>query len=354
MKFAAAFLLAAVLLAVRSRAQTPSIEQEVARAQHLVQSSDWKDKAWGAYFAGQLHSDALRDTLIEQFRPAAASRDAPLSTEQFAYLATLFDAAIQADIEVPAQLLEPFEDSWSDPALILLARLRDAASVDSLLRFAGKSAGVRWLAANNLLYERKSQRWFEAMLGQVSIRHTIRVVDPDDKFGEGGGPGFGVSCGAGDRSLPPGFPPIARYGFQIVPQRGSVLLTHGPTPVYYWRFIVPAGKPANLGSCDAHVDPFEAQMGFLAELGDLSRSQAAALFHAETRVLYFTPENFQAQSKIALEAQEQGIRDLLSKAQRKGFRTDGVSLHIVPEILDRRQSTSGPLPALAPRVIKID
>src|ERR1039457_2656210 len=89
---------ACMLLTVVLAAGAQSIsENEAARARHLLASPQWQDKAWGVYFAGRLHSDELKEPIIEAFREASALRDAKPVTEEYDYLAALFDAAIQTD-----------------------------------------------------------------------------------------------------------------------------------------------------------------------------------------------------------------------------------------------------------------
>jgi len=153
----------------------PYAAQETERTRQLLHSEQWVSRAWGAYFAGRLHSDDIDRTLIEQLRSASALSNAQPRTEEYAFLAALFEALIEADVRVPAALLDPFEDEWTDPVMILLAR--DKESEDALLRLRGeKSRTTVWLAANNLLFERKSQAWYAATLGEIDI--TGNAMEP--------------------------------------------------------------------------------------------------------------------------------------------------------------------------------
>ena len=106
--------------------------QEARRARLLLQSPQLAEKAWGAYLAGRLHSDELQNALIDEFASAAPLRDSPYSSQEHAFLTVLLDAAIEVGVTVPAALLKPFEEGWTPPVLILLAR--DKQSEDSLLR----------------------------------------------------------------------------------------------------------------------------------------------------------------------------------------------------------------------------
>src|SRR5579871_2132877 len=90
--------LAAVALCAQS---VPTSTQEAEHARQLLTSSEWVDKAWGAYLAGRLHSADLDELLVEEFRTAAVLRDSSSWSEEHAYVYVLFDAAIEADIAVP-------------------------------------------------------------------------------------------------------------------------------------------------------------------------------------------------------------------------------------------------------------
>src|ERR1051325_4940758 len=91
-------------------------DQEAARARLLLQSPDWAEKAWGAYFAGRLHSDGLRAPLVEQIHAAA-----PLTAPR-ELVSVLLDAAIELQLELHTGEIEPFQSGWPEASLILLAR----------------------------------------------------------------------------------------------------------------------------------------------------------------------------------------------------------------------------------------
>ncbi|MGD0049089.1 MAG: hypothetical protein ABSE42_18985 [Bryobacteraceae bacterium] len=326
--------------------------QETERARQLLNSAQWVDKAWGAYLAGRLHSDDLDRLLIEQFREAGALRNAQGYTDEHAYVATLFDAAIEAGITVPAGLLEPFEESWPYPVLILLAR--DTTSEDSLLRLREeKSRNILWLAANNLLLERKSQAWYAAILGEIGITHRFTVIDTDRGGGIGGGQ-FGGGFGDGVAAMPKGFPPVALYTLQDFAQRGSVLLARGPRDVYYKRTIVPTDKQVGFGSSASSIDRMAIRIGYLAQLRSVPFEQAERLFHSETQIRYTGAENFEREVERSMQIQEQGIRAFLQAIEKNGLRATGVRLRIVPEVNDKRENMTDPLPVVAPRDIDLN
>jgi hypothetical protein len=344
----ASFLAAGALCAQPS----PVSVQEAERARQLLGSAQWVDKAWGAYFAGRLHSDDLDQLLIEQFRQSAALRNAQGYTDEYAFLAVLFDAAIEAGITVPAESLEPFEENWPSPVLILLAR--DTTSEDSLLRLReGKSRNIVWLAANNLLFERKSLPWYRAILGEIDVTHRFTVTDPGNGGEIGGGHGGG-SCGDGVAAMPKGFPPVTLYTLVDSAQLGNVWLARGPENVYYERTVVPTNKQVGTGSCGPLPDRMAIRIGYLAQLRHVSAEQAERLFRSETHINYTSAEQFQREAEQSMKTQEQGIRAFIQAIGNDGLRAPGVHLRIVPEVIDRRQNAKDPLPTVVPRDIDLE
>jgi hypothetical protein len=343
-------LLVICIAAVALCAQTvPTSTQEAERARQLLQSSQWVDKAWGAYLAGRLHSADLDELLVEEFRTAAVLRSSPYWSEEHAYVYVLFDAAIEAGIAVPAELLDPFKEDWTDAVMILLARGED--SQDLLLALSSDtSRDVVWLAANNLLYSMRSSRWFAATLSALSITHRFTVTDQAYGPGSGGGTGGGF-CGDGGAAMPKGFPPVTIYALEDYAQRGDVMLAHGPQNSYYKRTVVPTDKQTGIGSCGGSVDRASIRIGYLAEMANLKRDQAEQLFHAGTQILYHGIEDFQRQTGQSMEAQRQSIVQLLQSAKERGFSAPDVRLRIVPEVDDQRKDATEALPPVAEREI---
>ena len=340
MRFVSSVVAILLLANALSAQPLPVSAQQAERARQLLNSVQWVDKAWGAYLAGRLHSADLDQALIEQFRLAMALRDVPSYGEEHAFVAALFDAGIEAGMTVPVALLEPFEENWADAVLILLARDND--SEGSLLRLGlEKSRPIVWLAANNLLFERKSQIWYAATLAQISITHRFTVTDPGYGAGIGGGVGGGAS-GDGIAALPKGFPPVALYTLQddVTAQRGSVLLARGPQNVYYKRTVVPTDKQVPFGSGSVALDRMAIRIGYLAQLRHESVEETERLFHSETHILFTTVEDFERQVERDLEAQAEGIRALIQDLARVGLNAPDVRLHIVPEVVDQRQTAT--------------
>jgi len=325
------------------------VDGEIARARHLLDSPQWREKAWGAYFAGRLHSDELTDRLLDAFREAAALRDAAAESEEHAYLAALFDAAIESGIRVPADLLQPFEANWRAPVIVLMAR--DAGNEEALLRLADEDLrDVEWLAVDNLLLDRRSPRLFVKTLSQVEISHVFAVTDVGDTSGWGSGRGGGVFDGDRVLKKPKAFPPIGVYYLVDSPLRGDTLLAAGPQNVFYRRFVVPTDKQTGIGAGPGSIDRQKMRLAYLDALALAPGGQAGRVFSPETRIEYRNEANLRQQWNAALAAQEADIRAFVKAAQEHGMGSAaGMTLKIVPKLDDRRKTTAGPTPPLIPR-----
>ena len=332
--------------ALGAAAQTGA-ETEGNRARRLLSSSQWHDKAWGAYVAGSLHSDALKDPLIEAFREAAPLRDARSFSEEHAYVTILFDAAIQSGITVPAELIEPFEENWRPAAILLLAR--DRTAEDALLRLYDKAENVEWLAIGNLLLGLKSQRFFARTLDAIEISHRFTLADPGDDSASDGG-SAGMLCSDGLLVMPKGFPPVGVYRLVNFALPGDILLAHGPQDAYYRRFVAPPDQQTGFGVCRGDIDRQKLRSGYLAALTGISESQIRYLFESRTRLEYRNEPGLHQEWDAALAAQEIAIRDFVRTAQTHGLGSvTGMKLKITPTIQDLRKVTAGPTPSLTPR-----
>ena len=345
---------ARILLALALSVGAQSLpENEVARVRRLLSSPQWRDKAWGAYFAGGLHSDELKEPLIEAFREASALRNAWDMSEEYGYVAALFDAAIQSGISVPAELLEPFEEHWRAPVIVLLSR--DPAGEDSLLRLREEKLGDgEWLAVSNLLQALKSQRFFAKALSEVNISHVFTLTDPADNQGRGRGFGGGVFSD-GSARMPKDFPPVGVYVLVGWPQKGDVMLAAGPQNAYYRRTVAPTNERVPYSASPGPVDRQKITVGYLAPLGHITEEQAAYLFHRQTSIEYRGEDDLRKRWDAALGAQEAAMRAFVRTAQQNGLGSvTGMTLKIVPQLYDLREMTAGAPPPLTPHEFVLD
>lgn len=321
---------------------------DVARARMLLHSAQWADKAWGAYFAGQLQSPDLAPDILDELRSNAGVAAASESSEAYGFIAALFDAAIQTGVQASSAVLEPFEKNWDQPVLILLALSQAGDREESLLRLSDARPDVVWLAANNLLFGMKSQKWYAKTLRELRIGQRFTVIDPGQVPPKLDKPGRGT-CGDGWAQMPKDFPPIALYMLETH-GAGLVKFAPGPTDVYYRRTVVPTNTRIGVGSCFS-VDRSKETIGYLASLAKLPLEKTPLektleLFDRETLIRYSGAAEFQAAIQESLSAQEQEVRNLLQAIhQLQELNTSGVVIHIYPQISDRRQNKMEPLPS---------
>jgi hypothetical protein len=313
-------------------AAQPGDQSDVARAQRLLASPRWIDKAWGAYYAATLHSDKLNDSLIEAFQSAPLR--AERGTEAYGFVAALFDSAIQSNLHLPTELLESFGETWTAPVVILLAR--DPQSEAALLRLRAKlRSDAEWMAVGNLLFERRSAEFLVETLRELHLSHVLTLTDGDPDAGVGGG--WGAGCGDGFAVMPQGFPPIGLYVI-TTGQVNNVLLAPGPEKAYYHRFVVPTGKQTGFGGCGGSGREF-LQVEYLAALNHLNVLETDNLFHRRTGIAARPGTNVQTECDAALNAQEAAIRDFVRQAQKNGMGSvTGVVLRIEPSLVDRRSN----------------
>jgi hypothetical protein len=320
----------------------------------LLKSPSLRDRAWGAYQAGQLHSDVGHQALRDAFRDAAPMNTAkgvyggPIS-EEFAFVAALFDAAIQSKMVVPGDLLEPFAATWPSPVIILLAR--DPQSDDLLLHMREHARyNPEWVAINNLLAARKSQRFFARVLAEAEISHTFTLLDPGAAARHEPSTG-GSACGDGILIFPHGFPPTNHY--EIV-ERDGLLLAPGPRNSYYRATLVATDQRTGFGACAQQLDRRAMAVEYLAPLGRMTGQEALALFQQERRVEFTSMTDFDKRCDSALYAQETALRAFFHSAAENGFgEVRGTTVRIVTKVDDQRKISSGPAPSITAREFTI-
>lgn len=79
------------------------------QARTLLQSRLFRERAWGAWYAGASHDLALGAPLIEGLREAQSLRNSPPDGAEYACVQSLFDASIQLGSSVPTAAMMPFE-----------------------------------------------------------------------------------------------------------------------------------------------------------------------------------------------------------------------------------------------------
>ena len=318
------------------------------RVEALLSAPSLAERAWGAYWAGQLHDDSLDKLLIARLSEAQGLSQSGDSPEEHAYVLALFDALIQSGQRVPEKDLISFKEARRDEVLILLAR--DRGNEDLLLSMREEKLNQpQWLTVNNLLLRMKSAQFYTKTLNELRITHEFTVVDPVGLApGSGGGSGGGGwSCGV--RGLPKGFPPIGLYQLTEYAGEGYVLVAKGPRDIYYRRKVVPTDRQIGWDVPFSMSDRQWERLQYLAALNQFAEAEVMSIFWAQSSVPWHNAADFLRRTDADLEAQAANIQAFVAAARLRGIMVpSGISLKIVPKVKDLRRSIPGSLPEVAP------
>ena len=217
----------AVLLAIK----TPS---NLERAAKLLDSTDVRERAWGAYFVGQSRLSVLQPKMQSVLRDAAVSDES--------LLRSVIDAEIRVWADLPTEILTSIYRRYPDETTILLAQ-HPQNHVDLILSlFRDQRVSARWLALGNLLLETKAPGFPLVLMQELEKIHIIvSVHDPDDA---GGGTGGGWGEGAGEFRLPIGYPPVTVYS--LVDHLTPELIAKGPRAIYAKKTVINPGESAEI------------------------------------------------------------------------------------------------------------
>jgi DNA-binding beta-propeller fold protein YncE len=231
------------LLAAHPRTQrapaAPRAVPSVAEIRSLLESTDARDQAWGAWWAAQAQARELAPlgVLVE------ASHAAPAPGPEPAVIDAALDALVQLNAQVPAAFAGSFYERRPTQALILLSRGGPDTS-EILLGVVRSGTGIRWFAAANILAGRRAPGLAALLLREIEIDAHVTVI-ADETHGGGFGDGIGSAMVLdGGIARIPGFPPLANYYMDPWPQPGAILLAPGPTSVYYHRDVSRPGETA--------------------------------------------------------------------------------------------------------------
>ncbi|MCX6611716.1 MAG: hypothetical protein NTW74_12800 [Acidobacteria bacterium] len=327
-------------------------QEEIQRARHLLKAPSWEEKAWGLHIAASLHSRSLDQDLLAQLQSATRLIAADPKSIEHAYVSVLFEALIESGVTVQAQLLEPFLESWTAPALILLVRAPDSEATFLLLSSERKGDLV-WLTSNNVLAWRRSKAWYQDMLRQLSTTHIFSVFSPNQpEYGIPGGHGDGIARDQLEQ-MPAGFPPVILYSLASRLFPGSTLLTPGPINVYFRRTVVPTGQSFHPPSSEGYVSRLDLWYGYLAELSRKTTDEVQKFFKASTTIIFTTDLKFVKLCDQSLTRQAEGLQRLIQLIAETGLFPSQSQFLIEVGVYDHRKWKHHPLPEIRSRVVTL-
>lgn len=233
--------------AQQARTPGPTAPQDPAAAvRAMMRSSDARQQAWGAWYAGR---DRMH-TLVPELRQVLAQRLYDTSTAGAAALDIALDGLIELKQPPPAGMIAMIFQRRHVQALILASSADD--DVDAfLLHVLRESTHDAWFAAANLLLHRRAPGLASELLNGLRLEVKAVLVNPGSGFRGRRPAGAGVGCGA-RRGPADGLPPWPAYDLTTHARTGATVLAMGPVPVFYRRIVASAGQEP--GFCDGFTD----------------------------------------------------------------------------------------------------
>ena len=154
------------------------------------------------------------------------------------------DALIQMKQTLPSSALMSVSERRPEQALILASfASREDADVDEFLFDVLRANHyVRWFAAANLLLQRRTPGLASSIISSLRLAVHVYITAGNNGSGGGSGSGMGFAVGCGAVGAAPGLPPWAHYRLVTAAHAGLVVLSPGPTTVYYQRILALAGS----------------------------------------------------------------------------------------------------------------
>ena len=274
-------------------AQTPADPAAIVQSQEnrsaelaaaWLGSSDARVRAWGAYLAQRDHRRELLPRLIgaaEEYpvKPGLAA-DSVGRDDHDAMLGVL-DAILQLDGRLTLEKAATLYPEFPVQSLIFLSHGDPDADhfLLDIFRQETHRTGA-WLAAGNMLMNRKPSGFAAAILGAFTVDAYIRVVDKGSGAVPGGG--SGGSCSSGLPGPRTGWPPVGNYyttgrGRYFPGNAGGGLLANGVDPSFYIRVVGAADAEGSRDEkrCDVKPDRDLLREHFLGSLASEPQGNAS-------------------------------------------------------------------------------
>lgn len=265
------------------------------------------------------------------------------SDEHAAFARVLMDSLIRLRAVLPSDEIEALYGVYPAGAAILLS-YDPQSNTELLLKLAAKTPHNEvWLTLSNLLADRRAPGFAAHLLRLFEMQLDITVTD-SDLPGVNAGPCGGAIFGS-IAVDPPGFPPVWIYALTTFPQRGDVLVTHGPQDVYYrrWRTKITT-IPANGSSVDLY------RHRYIAYLID-RKPEDLPIQHREWRTIHFTTVGqYRSDLDALIDNRKAAYASVVDELHQRGLLTPEEATSLTPNIRinvhDLRKDQSIPLPIL--------
>ncbi len=321
-----------------------------------LHSPDPRSQAWGAYLIlSDRHTEAITDLLamLSGFQ-VVESPTAVADSDQHDAMLGVLDALIQFGADVPAADAQRLYPEFPVQSLILLAHSQEDTTPALLDIFQTEQRWpAAWLAAGNLLLQRRGEGFAAAVLAGLTVHAEMSV------FESGAGGGFGGSSlccmGSGLSAPRTGWPPLGVYVFSGCGMRlqpGATLLADGPDPVHYHRQVNASYHAAGVTGCGCGEDRDLVHQHYLTTLLHASPEDPPLRAHVTHYIQWQGPDAYSGdlaafiatqQHLFAQLARQLGAMHLLGETESATMRPR-LQIHIS----DYRTPPEPALPALAP------
>jgi hypothetical protein len=321
-----------------------------------LHSPDPRYQAWGAYLVLRDHrTEAIPDLLAMLAAFQVAENPATVAeADQHDAMLGVLDALIQFGAAVPLEDAQRIYPEFPVQSLILLSRSQEDTAPALLAIFQTEQRWrAAWLAAGNLLLQRRAEGFAAAILEGMTVHAQVMVHDPNS----GGGGGWSSTCcGFGLRPQPKaGWPPLGVYEFGGCGNRlapGDTLLTGGTDPAYYTRRVHVGYELGDLSGCGCGEDRDLVYQHYLTALLYASPEQPPLLAHVSHSITWQGPDAYSSDLAAFIAAQQQLFAQLAQRLGQQSLLSETEAATLRPKlqihISDYRSSRDPALPALAP------
>lgn len=235
-------------------------------AKAWISSQDARTRAWAAYLVLRDRITAQIPDLLSLAVEYNVLNGAPASlaeTDDHNAMLAVLDAMIQMNADVPADTAAKLYPEFQAQSMILLARSTGDTTPVLLQIFQTEAAHQgAWLAAGNLLVQRRPPGFAAAVLSKLTVRAQVWVTN-----GQGFGSGQGGGIGGGVFSEPhSGWPEIGTYSLSACGSANNVVLVEGDHPAYYSRSVDNLYRPVFDSACVGAPPTDETRADYLGNL----------------------------------------------------------------------------------------
>lgn len=321
-----------------------------------LHSGDPRLQAWGAYVVlRDKHKQFIPDllALVDAYDVAGLPVLNTRREEHDAMLAVL-DTLIQLDSPTSGDQSKRLYSEFPTQSLILLSRAwiypdsLNSSNGILLEIFRTEHFQPAWLAAGNILAERKADGFAAAVLGNMTVHMNLIVTSPHGSMG-----GFGESvCGDSLPGIPEDrstWPEVGTYTLSD-PGPGATLLADGADPAYYKRKV--GRRYSSLeggGQCGSGITYRwdELRQHYVARM--LGHEQDDPPFKASVyrTIIWENGNDYLAELRGFVRQQQMKFAEVASKLRNCNLMTDdevaAAKPHLEITIVDDREDKTTPL-----------